>query len=91
MNGNELFVGVWNMKNVVKMKRARRSGKNRFTGMSYLHTCVVCSSYLINAMVVLMHGKLFKLTRDVACGPGVQIPIRICSSQGRGHASHMGV
>jgi hypothetical protein len=56
--------------------------------MDNIHTCIVCHPDLLVAVVLLMHGKLLKLTGDVVGLFLVKIPIWI-GVRGRCHGSHL--
>jgi hypothetical protein len=75
MNGNKVFGGMWNMKNIFKMQRFRGGINNCMTNMTNTHTLSISRVNLLTAVVLLSHGELVELTGDVVCGAGVAIPI----------------
>jgi hypothetical protein len=46
-------------------------------------------SYMIGAIVAVVHGEPLELPCDVVGGPGVQVPIGIIASRGGSHGRHM--
>jgi hypothetical protein len=89
MNRDKMFVSTRNMKNIIKMLGTVEGGQNRFTDVSNLHTCPICSLNVVVPVVAFMHGELFNLTGDVVGCPRVQIPVGVSISGCRGHSSNM--
>jgi hypothetical protein len=65
------------MQNVFEIKIMRWGIKCRITNMSNLHTSSVGGVDLILTSILLPHGKLVKLPRDVICCPYVRVPRRV--------------
>jgi hypothetical protein len=75
MNGNKVFGGIWNMKNIFKMQEFRGGFNNCMTNMTNAHTLSIGCVNLLTALVLLSHGELVDLTSDVVGGAGVAVPI----------------
>jgi hypothetical protein len=77
MNGNKIFGGMWNMKNIFKMQGFRGGFNNCMTNMTNAHTLSIGRVNLLTALVLLSHGELVELTGDVVGGVGVTVPIGV--------------
>jgi hypothetical protein len=77
MNGNKMLIGVWNMQDIIKMKKSGGCGQDRFTNVHNIHTCPIGCPNLIIAGVAVMHGMLLNFSGNVVHSPGVQVPVQV--------------
>jgi hypothetical protein len=57
MDGDNLFVGMRNMEDMIKMQWVGGCGNNRLANMINIHTCTIRCPNLIIAIVAVMHGQ----------------------------------
>jgi hypothetical protein len=77
MNGNKIFSGMRDMKNIFKMQGYRGGFNNCMTNMTNAHTLSIGRVNLFTALVLLSHGELVELTGDVVDGVGVAILVGV--------------
>jgi hypothetical protein len=53
----------------------RRLQLDGFTNMINVHTNSICCVDLISVSIVVMHGEIVEVPRDVVCGTEVCVPI----------------
>jgi hypothetical protein len=63
MNRDQVFVGYWNMKNVVEMNFASGVMQNAITNMTDLHTYNIGSVHMFIANVLITNGQLLELAK----------------------------
>jgi hypothetical protein len=86
VNGYELFMSTWNVKDIVQMKGTNRSGYNQITNVFNVHTLPISRPNLFATIVAVMSYKSLEFTGDMVSGIGVKIPVGIGTLRNGRHA-----
>jgi hypothetical protein len=86
VNGDELFMSTWNVKDIVQMKGTNRSGYNQITNVFNIHTLPISRPNLFATIVAVMSYKSLEFTGDMVSGIGVKIPVGIGTLRSGRHA-----